>query len=143
MILNTQNTPTFLLMMLKMKNLEIIPNIIKDIRNKKINDFETVFRIAIDHTYEMKDLLLIRQFLFKAIEEVNNELIENNKPCRVDFGYDAGTHFLNETKTYWEKKKFYNNNGALDHFKLGRHTVISGYTNDDELILFLEELKLT
>ena len=130
-------------MMLKMKNLEIIPNIIKDIRNKKINDFETVFRIAIDYTYEMKDLLLIRHFLFKAIEEVNNEFIGNNKPCRVDFGYDAGTHFLNETKTYWEKKKFYNDNSALDHFKLGRHTLISGYTDDDELILFPEELKLT
>ena len=107
MRLNTQNTPTFLLLtLLKMMNseLESIPDIIKDITDKKIEDFVTIFRKAIDHTYEIDDPLLIRHLLFKAVEEVNDDLIKNNKPYRVDFGYDIGIYFLNETKTCWEKK---------------------------------------
>ena len=37
------------------------------------------------HTYEIDDPLLIRHFLFKAVEEVNDDLIKNNNN---DFGYD-------------------------------------------------------
>ena len=53
----------------------------------------TIFRIAVDYTFETKDLFLIRHFLFKAAEEVNDDLIKNNKPYRVDFGDEATTHF--------------------------------------------------
>ena len=55
----------------------------------------------------MNDPLLIRQFLFKAVEEVN-DLINNNKPYRVDISDEAITYFINETKTYWKKIEFYN-----------------------------------
>ena len=58
------------------KELEIIPDIIKDIRDKKINDIETIFRTAIDNTFEINDPLLVTHFLFKAVEEVNNDLIK-------------------------------------------------------------------
>ena len=140
MRLNTQNTPTFLLLtLLKMMNseLESIPDIIKDITDKKIEDFITIFRKAIDHTYEIDDPLLIRHFLFKAVEEVNDDLIKNNKPYRVDFGYDIGIYFLNETKICWEKNNFYNDDGTLNHFKLGNHmlaldSLIRGYTDDGD-----------
>ena len=140
MRLNTQNTPTFLLLtLLKMMNseLESIPDIIKDITDKKIEDFVTIFRKAIDHTYEIDDPLLIRHFLFKAVEEVNDDLIKNNKPYRVDFGYDIGIYFQNETKTCWEKNNFYNDDGTLNHFKLGNHmlaldSLIRGYNGDGD-----------
>ena len=88
------------------KQLESVPNIIQDITDKKIEDFVTIFRKTIYQTYEIDDPLLIRHFLFKAVEEVNDDLIKNNKPYRLDFGYDIGIYFLNETKTYWEKINF-------------------------------------
>ena len=103
------------------KELEIISEIIKDIRDKEINDIETIFRIPIDHTHEINDPLLITHFLFKAVEEENNDLIKNKKPYRVDFGDDAGTHFIKETRTYWEIYNFYNDDGTLNHLELGRH----------------------
>ena len=84
-------------------------------------DIETIFRIAIEHTYEINDPLLITHFLFKAVEEENNDLIKNKKPYRVDFGDDAGTHFIKETRTYWEIYNFYNDDGTLNHLELGRH----------------------
>ena len=72
-------------------------------------------------------------------------MIKNNKPYRVKFGYNISTHFLNETKTYWEKNGFYNDDGTLNHFRLGNHMLAldlltRGYTGD-ELILFPKELK--
>ena len=79
------------------------------------------FRIAIDYTYEMNDPLLTRHFLFKAIEEVNADLIKNNKLYRVDFGYEIAKHFINETEAYWQKQGFYNDNGTLNLFRLARH----------------------
>ena len=106
-----------------------------------------IFRIAIDYTYEIDGLFLIRHFLFKAVEEVNDDLIKNNKPYRIGFGYDMSLHFLNETKTYWKKNGFYNDDGTLNHFKLGNHMealdmIISGYTDDgSELILYPKKLE--
>ena len=127
------------------KELESIQDTIKYIRDKKIEDFVTIFRMTIDHTYKIDNPLLIRHFLFKAVEEVNDDLINNNKPYRVNFGYDISTHLLNETKTYWEKNGFSNHDGTLNHFRLGNHMLAldlltRGYTGD-ELILFPKELK--
>ena len=128
------------------KELESIPYIIKYIRDKKIEDFVKIFRIATDHTYEIDDPLLVRHFLFKAVEEVNDDLLKNNKSCRVDFGDEAGTHFINETKAYWEKSGFYNDDGTLNHFKLGRpmetfDIIIRGYTDHNKFIFYQKELK--
>ena len=52
---------------------------------------------------------------------MNNDLIKKNKPYRVDFGDDARTHFINETRTYWKIYNFYNDDGTLNHLELGRH----------------------
>ena len=77
------------------KELESMPDTIKYIRDKKIRAFVTIFRIAIDYIYKIEDPLLIRHFLFKAVEEVNDDLINNNKPYRIDSRYDMSLHFLN------------------------------------------------
>ena len=58
---------------------------IKNIRDKKIKDFVNVYTTVVDHTYKMNDLILIRHFLLITVEEINNNLIKNNKPYRLSF----------------------------------------------------------
>ena len=60
-------------------------NIIYNTRNKKIKDFVKIYQIAVDHTYKIDDPFLIRHFLLETVEEINNDLIKNNKTYRVDF----------------------------------------------------------
>ena len=103
------------------KEFENTIHIVFNIRDKKIEEFLKYFRMAIDYTYEMNDPLLTRHFLFKAIEEVNDDLIKNKKPYTVDFGYETAKHFINETEAYWQKQGFYNDDGTLNLFRLGRH----------------------
>ena len=128
------------------KELESIPDIVGNIRDKKIEDLLMIFRKAIDRTFEMEDRIL-NKHLFKAVEEVNDDLIKNNKPYRVDFRDEACSFFINETKTYWEKHGFDNDDGTLNHFRLGRYMetldlIIRRYTDDDpELILYPKKIK--
>ena len=78
-------------------------NTIYNTRNKKIKDFVRIYQIAVYHTYEIDDALLIRHFLLETVEEINNDLIKNNKPYRVNFGYNMLAHFLNEDDAYYRK----------------------------------------
>ena len=103
------------------KEIESIPYTIKYIRDKKIRDFEKIFRMEIDCTYEINDPLLIRHFFFKAVEEVNDDLINNKKTYRVHFRDETNTHFINETQTYWEKIGFHNDDGTLNNSKVDNH----------------------
>ena len=81
-------------------------NIIYNTRNKKIKDFVRIYQIAVDHTYKIDDPLLIRHFFLETVEEINNDLIKNNKPYRINFGYNMLAHFLNEDDAYYKKNKF-------------------------------------
>ena len=63
-----------------------------------------IYKIAVDHTYERDDPLLIRHFLVETVEEINTDLIKNNKPYRVHLGYNMLEHFLNEMDSYYEKR---------------------------------------
>ena len=82
-------------------------NTIYNSRNKKIKDFVRIYQIAIDHTYKIDDPLLIRHFLLETIEEINNDLIKNNKPYRVSFWYNILWYNI-----------FYNYDGSLNNYKL-------------------------
>ena len=93
-----------------------IINTIYNTRNKRIKDFVRFYQIAVDRTYEIDDTLLIRHFLLETVEQINNDLIKNNKPYRVNFGYNMLAHFLNEDDAYY-KKKFYNDDGTLNEIK--------------------------
>ena len=73
-----------------------IINTIYNTRNKRIKDFIRVYQVAVDRTYKIDDTLLIRHFLLETVEQINNDLIKNNKPYRVTFGYNMLAHFLNE-----------------------------------------------
>ena len=94
-----------------------IINTIYNTRNKRIKDFFRIYQIVVDRTYEIDDTLLIRHFLLVTVEQINNDLIKNNKPYRVNFGYKMLAHFLNEDDAYY-KKRFYNDDGTLNEIKL-------------------------
>ena len=55
--------------------------------------------------------------MLETVEEINNDLIKNNKPYRVSFGYNILNHFLNEDVAY-HKKYIYNDDQYLNDYKL-------------------------
>ena len=81
--------------------------IIKNIRDKKIKYFIKIYKVGVDHTYEIDDLILIIHFLLEIIEEINDDLIKNNKPYRISFGDKMFNRFIDENESYLEKKEFY------------------------------------
>ena len=87
-----------------MEKVSRLVNTIYNTRNKKIKDFVRIYQIAVDHTCEIDDALLIRHFLLETVEEINNDLIKNNKPYRANFRYNMLAHFLNEDDAYYRKK---------------------------------------
>ena len=96
----------------------ILIETIKNIRDKKIKDSMKIYKIAVDHAYEIDDPILIRHFLLKTVQEINDDLIQNNKPYRIDFGDDMFNHFVDENESYLKKKEFYDDDGTLNNFKL-------------------------
>ena len=77
-----------------MEEFSSLVNTIYNTRNKKNKDFVKIYKIAVDHTYERDGPLLIRYFLLETVEEINNDLIKNNKPYRVHLGYNMLEHFF-------------------------------------------------
>ena len=49
---------------------------------------------------------------------MNNDLIKNNKPYRVNFGDETFNHFADQNDTYLKEKWFYNHDGTINDFKL-------------------------
>ena len=48
----------------------ILIETIKNIRDKKIKDSVKIYKIAVDHAYEIDDPILIRRFLLKTVQEM-------------------------------------------------------------------------
>ena len=109
---------------------------------KKINEFEkSVRNFTNDKNYELTNLLLMRHFLIKAAQEVNKELIKKKKILKVDFSYDACLLFHNQTKFYWKKEGYYNDNGIISKFYLNQDhyildLIIKKHTNDQKYIMY-------
>ena len=99
---------------------------IKNIRDKKIKDFLNVYTTAVDHTYKTDGPVLIRRFLLITVEEINNDLIKNNKPYRLNFGDEMYNHFVDENEAYFMKNKFYYDDGTRNENKLFKRL---GYLN--------------
>ena len=77
----------------KFKN---IPPLVKEIVDKKVNGFqESVKKIRNDKNYEFKHILIERHFLFKTIQEINEELTKSNEEHLIDFG-DMVRNFFDE-----------------------------------------------
>ena len=57
-----------------------------------------------DENYEFKHILIERHFLFRAIQEINEELTENKEGFLIDLGDMARDFFDEQTLFYWEEK---------------------------------------
>ena len=57
-----------------------------------------------DENYEFKHILIERHFLFRAIQETNEELTENKEGFLIDLGDMVRDFFDEQTLFYWEEK---------------------------------------
>ena len=77
---------------------------IKNIRDKKIKDVVEIYQIVVDYSYKIDDPISITHFLLETVEEINNDLIKNNKPYRVNFGDELLNHFVDQNENYLKRK---------------------------------------
>ena len=57
-----------------------------------------------DENYEFKHILIERHFLFRAIQEINEELTENKEGFLIDLGDMVRDFFDEQTLFCWEEK---------------------------------------
>ena len=76
---------------------KILP-LIKEILDKKANDFQkSVKNFKNDENYEFKHISIERYFLFRAIQEINEELTKNKEGFLIDLGDMVRDFFDDQT----------------------------------------------
>ena len=84
------------------KNLKNVLPLINEIRNKKSKDFQkAVKKFKNDENYEFNNILIKRYFLFKTVQEGNEELTKNNEGFLVDFSSRLHEFFKQKLLFYW------------------------------------------
>ena len=125
-----------------------IPSLIKEISDKKANDFQKlVKKFKHDENYEFKHILIERDFLFRAIQEINEDLTRNKEGFLIDLGDMVRYFFDKQTLFYWEEKGYFDfdtntlniNSANEDLYYLD--LVIKEHTKDKELISHLKKLE--
>ena len=122
--------------------------LIKEISDKKANDFQkSVKKFKNDENYEYKQILIERHFLFRAIQEINEELTKNKEGFLIDLGDMVRDFFDDQTLFYWEEKEYFDfdtntlniNSANEDLYYLD--LVIKEHTKDKELVSHLKKLE--
>ena len=73
----------------------------------KSKDFEiAVKKFKNDENYEFKNLLIERHFLFKAVQELNEELTKNKEGFLIDFTNRLHKIFNEQSLFYWRMKGY-------------------------------------
>ena len=125
-----------------------ILSLIKEISDKKANDFQkSVKKFKNDENYEYKQILIERHFLFRAIQEINEELTKNKEGILIDLGDMVRDFFDDQTLFYWEEKEYFDfdtntlniNSANEDLYYLD--LVIKEHTKDKELVSHLKKLE--
>ena len=125
-----------------------ILSLIKEISDKKANDFQkSVKKFKNDENYEYKQILIERHFLFRAIQEINEELTKNKEGFLIDLGDMVRDFFDDQTLFYWEEKEYFDfdtntlniNSANEDLYYLD--LVIKEHTKDKELVSHLKKLE--
>ena len=129
---------------LKEKLINIL-NHIDEIENKKIKDFEeSVKKFRNDKNYKLRDFLLKGYFLFKAVNEINEEIIKNKERFLVDFTDKAYDKFFNQTLLYFKEYYDYENETFnMDAINIDTYHLdlsIKNHTNDKEFIPNLKKI---
>ena len=84
-------------------------------RNKKSKDFQkSVKKFKNDENYKFIHPLIERHFLFKAVQELNEEVVKNKEGILVDFTDRIYEYFRRQTMLYCKRKGFYKEDGDLD-----------------------------
>ena len=128
----------------KLKN--ILP-LITENKNKKSKDFEkAIKKIKNDKDYEFKNMLIERHFLFKAVQERNEELAKNKEGFLIDFSSRLHKSFDDQTMFYWRMKGCITEDEVLginlvdeDFYYLD--LVIKKHTKDKKFIPYVKKLK--
>ena len=132
---------------LKEKFKKILP-LIKEISDKKANDFQkSVKKFKNNENYEYKQILIERHFLFRAIQEINEELTKNKEGFLIDLSDMVRDFFDDQTLFYWEEKEYFDfdtntlniNSANEDLYYLD--LVIKEHTKDKELVSHLKKLE--
>ena len=122
--------------------------LIKEISDKKANDFQkSVKNFKNNENYEFKHILIERHFLFRAIQEINEELTKNKEGFLIDLGDMVRDLFDDQTLFYWEGKGYFDfdtntlniNSTNEDLYYLD--LVIKEHTKDKELVSHLKKLE--
>ena len=125
-----------------------ILSLIKEISDKKANDFQkSVKNFKNNENYEFKHILIERHFLFRAIQEINEELTKNKEGFLIDLGDMVRDFFDDQTLFYWEEKEYFDfdtntlniNSANEDLYYLD--LVIKEHTKDKELVSHLKKLE--
>ena len=82
-------------------------------------------------------MLVDRHFFFRAIQEINKELIKNIKEFLIDITTALHKFFDQEALVYWELKGYYNVQENIQCLEL----LIKEHTNDEELIPYLKKIR--
>ena len=91
---------------LKEKLINIL-NLIDEISDEKINDFEeSVKNFTNDKNYKLTNFLLERHFMFKAVQEINEKLTKKKERFLLDFVDEAYNVLDEQTLLYSEEKGF-------------------------------------
>ena len=113
--------------------LDYLQNFIK----QKYYDFN-LSMLKEDETYELKDPLIFRHFIFKSFEELNKKFEKEKKDYWVEFNDDRYYYFDDLTSDYYEKRECIWDDDFIDIFafrllKSALNSTIKQQTNDKEL----------
>ena len=123
----------------------LFPSVIEN-RNKKSKGFQKlVKKFKNDENYEIIHPLIEIQFLFKAVQKLNEEVVKNKKKL-VDLTDRIYELFRRQTMLYCKRKEFYNEDGDLDENAINEEfnyieQVIKQHTNDQEFIPWIKKLE--
>ena len=123
----------------------LFPSVIEN-RNKKSKGFQKlVKKFKNDENYEIIHPLIEIQLLFKAVQELNEEVVKNKKKL-VDLTDRIYEFFRRQTMLYCKRKEFYNEDGDLDENAIYEEfnyieQVIKQHANDEEFIPWIKKLE--
>ena len=128
----------------KLKNL--LP-LIFETRSKKSKDFQKAAKkIKNDENYKFYHPLIERHFLYKAVQEINEESTKNKKGFLLDFTSRLHKIFEDEIMLYWKlsgcitEDEILGINLVNEDFDI-LNAIITEHTNDKKFIPFVKKLK--
>ena len=114
----------------------------------KSKDFEiAVKKFKNDENYEFKNLLIERHFLFKAVQELNEELTKNKEGFLIDFTNRLHKIFNEQSLFYWRMKGYITDDEEISKNLVDEDfnyldLVIKEHTKHKEFILYDKNQKL-